>query len=151
MPSPTSAIAAKVAATLEETSALLAAKHGLDPGDLAEYRSTILARFRNPALPDTVWRVGRQPLRKLSRHERFVGPAAEAAERGLAVDALVGAMGAALAFDDPEDEQSVDLQRMLREQDAAEFTAAVTGLDRGHPLFPKVAEVVAARQSELAA
>jgi mannitol-1-phosphate 5-dehydrogenase len=144
-------IAGKVAATLEETSALLAVKHGLDPGQLAEYRSTILGRFRNPALPDTVWRVGRQPLRKLSRHERFVGPAAEAAERGLAVDALVAAMGAALAFDDSEDEQSVDLQRMLREQDAGEFTAAVTGLDPGHPLFARVAEVVAARQSELAA
>ncbi|GAA1984588.1 mannitol-1-phosphate 5-dehydrogenase [Microbacterium pumilum] len=143
------AIAAKVAATLEETSALLAAKHGLDPADLAEYRSTILRRFRNPLLPDTVWRVGRQPLRKLSRHERFVGPAAEAAEQGLSVDALVGAMGAALAFDDPEDAQSVDLQRMLREQDAATFTAAVTGLDPDHPLFAKVAAVVGTRQSEL--
>ena len=142
-------IAAKVAATLEETSALLAATHGLDPADLASYRSTILGRFRNPALPDTVWRVGRQPLRKLSRHERFVGPAAEAAERGLPVDALVAAMGAALAFDDAEDPQSVDLQRMLREQDADELTAEVTGLDPQHPLFARVRDVVAARQRDI--
>src|SRR6478609_2503823 len=112
-------IAAKVAATLEETSALLAAKHGLDPEQLAEYRATILRRFRNPSLPDTVWRVGRQPLRKLSRHERFVGPAAEAVERGLPVDALVAAMAAALEFSDAEDAQAVDLQRMLRELDVA--------------------------------
>ena len=97
-----------------------------------------------------MWRVGRQPLRKLSRHERFVGPAAEAAERGLPVDALVAAMGAALAFDDPEDAQSVDLQRMLREQDAASFTASVTGLEPEHPLFPRVEAIVAARQAELA-
>ncbi|MFC0198015.1 mannitol-1-phosphate 5-dehydrogenase, partial [Microbacterium arthrosphaerae] len=83
-------IAARVAAALQETSALLVAKHDLDPEELAAYRATILRRFRNAALPDTVWRVGRQPLRKLSRHERFVGPAAEAAERGLSVDALVG-------------------------------------------------------------
>lgn len=144
------ATAARVAATLEETSALLAAKHGLDPADLAAYRETILRRFRNPALPDTVWRVGRQPLRKLSRHERFVGPAAEAAERGLAVDSLVDAMGAALAFEDAEDAQSVDLQRLLREQDAASVTASVTGLDPAHPLFPRVEAVVAARQAELA-
>ncbi|GAA1945851.1 mannitol-1-phosphate 5-dehydrogenase [Microbacterium deminutum] len=144
-------IAAKVAATLEETSALLGAKHGLDPAQLADYRATILARFRNPLLPDTVWRVGRQPLRKLSRHERFVGPAAEAAERGLSVDALVGAMAAALAFDDPEDEQSVDLQRMLREQDADTFTGTVTGLEPQHPLFAKISTVVAARQAELTA
>ncbi|MBW9094564.1 mannitol-1-phosphate 5-dehydrogenase [Microbacterium jejuense] len=143
------AIAARVSAALEETSALLAVKHDLDPTSLADYRATILRRFRNAALPDTVWRVGRQPLRKLSRHERFVGPAAEAAERGLAVDALVAAMGAALAFDDTEDAQSVDLQRMLREQDAASVTAAVTGLEPQHPLFAKVEAVVAARQAEL--
>ncbi|HWU28626.1 MAG TPA: mannitol-1-phosphate 5-dehydrogenase, partial [Microbacterium sp.] len=57
------AISTAVAAALEETSALLAVKHGLDPAELAEYRATILRRFANPALPDTVWRVGRQPLR----------------------------------------------------------------------------------------
>lgn len=143
-------IASRVAAALEETSALLVAKHGLDPVDLETYRATILRRFRNPALPDTVWRVGRQPLRKLSRHERFVGPAAEAAERGLPTDALVAAMGAALAFDDPEDAQSVDLQRILREQDAASVTSSVTGLEPGHPLFARVEAIVAARQAELA-
>jgi mannitol-1-phosphate 5-dehydrogenase len=143
-------IAARVSAALEETSALLSAKHDLDAGELARYRATILTRFGNRALPDTVWRVGRQPLRKLSRHERFVGPAAEAAERGLSVDALVDAMGAALAFDDSEDAQSVNLQRMLREQDAASFTAAVTGLEPGHPLFSRVEALVSERQRELA-
>jgi mannitol-1-phosphate 5-dehydrogenase len=143
-------IAGRVSAALEETSALLVAKHGLDPADMATYRETILRRFRNPALPDTVWRVGRQPLRKLSRSERFVGPAAEAAERGLSVDALVAAMGAALAFDDPEDAQSVDLQRMLREEDAASITASVTGLEPDHPLFPRVEAIVTARQEQLA-
>jgi mannitol-1-phosphate 5-dehydrogenase len=144
------AIAAKVSAALEETSALLVAKHGLEPADLASYRETILRRFRNPALPDTVWRVGRQPLRKLSRHERFVGPAAEAAEAGLPVDALVDAMGAALSFDDAEDPQSVDLQRMLRDEDAASVVSSVTGLEPEHPLFPRVQAIVAARQAELA-
>ena len=143
------AIAAQVEAALEETSALLVVKHELDPAVQEQYRHTILARFRNPALPDTVWRVGRQPLRKLSRHERFVGPAAEAAERGLPVTALVSAMGAALAFDDAEDAQSVELQQLLREQDAATFTASVTGLEPEHPLFAQVRAVVESRQAEL--
>lgn len=138
-------IAGQVAATLEETSALLAAKHGLDPAELAEYRRTILQRFANPALPDTVWRVGRQPLRKLSRHERFIGPAAEAAERGLPVDALLTAIDAALAFDDPEDEQSVDLQRRLRTDDPVALAAEVTGLEGAHPLRPAVTEVFGRR------
>ncbi|PZU33116.1 MAG: mannitol-1-phosphate 5-dehydrogenase, partial [Microbacterium sp.] len=143
------AIAAKVSATLEETSALLEAVHGLDAADLADYRATILRRFANPELPDTAQRVGRQPLRKLSRHERFVGPAAAAAERGLSTRALVGAMGAALAFDEPDDPQSVELQQRLRAEDAATFTASVTGLENDHPLFAQVEEVVRARQAEL--
>ena len=46
------------------------------------YVDKILQRFANPYLPDTVDRVGRQPLRKLSRTERLIGPAAELAERG---------------------------------------------------------------------
>lgn len=144
------AVAAQVAATLEETSALLVAKHGLDPAELAEYRATILRRFANPELPDTVGRVGRQPLRKLSRHERFVGPAAEAAERGLPVTALVTAMAAALRFTDADDEQAVELQQRLRSEDAAAFTASVTGLEPAHPLFAQVRQIVEARQAESA-
>ena len=60
-------------------------------------------------------------------------------------------MGAVLAFDDSEDDQSVDLQRLVRELDADAFTASVTGLEPEHPLFARVAAVVAARQDELAA
>ncbi|GAA3631635.1 mannitol-1-phosphate 5-dehydrogenase [Microbacterium awajiense] len=142
-------IAADVEAVLEETSALLVAKHELDPETQAAYRRTILARFRNPSLPDTVWRVGRQPQRKLSRNERFVGPAAEASERDLPVDALVKAMAAALEFDDPDDPQSVELQALLRSEDAAGITAAVTGLELRHPLFARIEAIVAERQQAL--
>ncbi len=144
-------IAARVEAALEETSALLVQKHKLDAQVQGEYRATILRRFRNAALPDTVWRVGRQPLRKLSRHERFVGPAAEAVERGLPVDALVAAMAAALEFTDAEDAQAVELQELLRELDAEAFAARVTGLDADHPLYARVVEIVAARQAALSA
>lgn len=143
------AIAAKVEAALQETSALLVQKHELDPEVQGQYRETILRRFRNPALPDTVWRVGRQPLRKLSRHERFVGPAAEALERGLPVNALVAAMAAALEFQDAEDAQAVELQRLLGELDATAFTAQVTGLEPEHPLFAPIVEIVSARQAAL--
>lgn len=140
-------IAAAVSATLAETSAVLIAKHEFAPDELARYRETILARFRNPALPDTVWRVGRQPLRKLSRHERFVGPAAEAAERGLSTEALVATMGAALSFSSAEDPEAVELQRLLTTKSAAAFTTEVTGLEPQHPLFEAVRDVVAAHQS----
>jgi mannitol-1-phosphate 5-dehydrogenase len=143
-------VAARVTAALEETSAVLVATHGLDSEELARYRATILERFRNPELVDTVQRVGRQPLRKISRNERFVGPAAMAAERGLSSTALVAAVAAALDFDDAEDEQSVELQQLLRSEDALAFTTRTTGLDPEHPLFAAVRDAVQARQNAIA-
>ncbi|MFK4851641.1 mannitol-1-phosphate 5-dehydrogenase [Microbacterium sp. ZW T6_19] len=142
-------IAAQVSACLEETSAVLVAEHGLDPAELAEYRAKILDRFRNPELVDTVQRVGRQPLRKISRHERFIGPGAMAAERGLSSAALTAAVAAALEFDDPADEQSVELQERLRIEDAVTFTASATGLDPEHPLFAAIRDAVIARQEAI--
>jgi mannitol-1-phosphate 5-dehydrogenase len=142
-------IAAAVSATLAETSAVLMAKHDFAPDELARYRETILGRFRNPGLPDTVGRVGRQPLRKLSRHERFIGPAAEAAEQGLPVDALVATIGAALEFSAADDPEAVELQRRLRETETDTLVTEVTGLEAQHPLFPRVREVFAARRAAL--
>jgi len=134
---------------LEETSALLVSKHGLDADAQRAYREKILVRFKNPALPDTVQRVGRQPLRKLSRHERFIGPAAEIAERGTRPTALLEAVGAALRFDVADDEQSVELQARLRSFTAADFVTEACGLDATHPLFSDVVTVVEGVQRTL--
>ena len=97
------AVLAEVRAVLAETKELLVAKHGFAPEVQQEYIETNLARFANEELTDTVERVGRQPLRTLSRKERLVSPAAELAERGISPDALVRAMGAALRFDVSDD------------------------------------------------
>ena len=111
-----------------------------DPG--RRLRQGDLGRFANPSLPDTVERVGRQPLRKLSRHERFIGPAAEIAERGTRPAALLEAIAAALRFDVADDEQSVELQRMLATDSAETIVADVCGLEVTHPLYADLLEVV---------
>jgi mannitol-1-phosphate 5-dehydrogenase len=133
-------VRAKVEAVLAETKSLLVAKYGFAPEQQQAYVEKILGRFANPELPDTVERVGRAPLRKLSRHERFIGPAAELAERGMVADALVEAMGAALAFDAADDEEAQRLQAMLAGQSTDEaLVEEITGLPAGHPLHDAVA------------
>jgi mannitol-1-phosphate 5-dehydrogenase len=143
----TPAIADEVRAVLAETKQLLVAKHGFDPEVQQAYIDKNMVRFANPQLSDTVDRVGRQPLRKLGRNERFVGPAAELAERGLSSDALVRTMGVALKFDVAEDPQSVELQQLLSSVTAEEFVTQVTGLDVAHPLYSDVVAVVQAHQA----
>lgn len=139
------AVAARVERVLAETSALIVAKHGFTEAEQAEYRTTILGRFRNVALPDTVERVGRQPLRKLGRRERFIGPAAELAERGLPFDGLLDAVEAALGFDVAADPESVELQRRLRTDDAETIVREVCGVEPGHPLHERLVATVARR------
>ncbi len=140
------AVAAAVERVLGETSALIVAKHDFSEEEQAGYRAAILERFRNPELPDTVERVGRQPLRKLGRHERFIGPAAELATMGLPVDGLLAAVGAALRFDVPADPESVELRELLGSREPAVLVHEVTGIGAGHPLEPGLVAVVTAAQ-----
>lgn len=142
-------IRAKVAAVLAETSALLVAEHGFEPEVQAAYRDKILTRFANPYLPDTVERVGRGPIRKLSRHDRIVGPAAELAERGMDHGSLMGSFAAALAFTPEGDDEVTQLQGILAGSDADAATSEITGLDRDHPLYPAARDAVAARMAAL--
>ena len=136
-----------VDAVLLETSEYLVATHDFDPDEQAAYRAKTLERFSNPAIDDSVERVGRQPLRKLSRHERFVSPAAEIAEAGGSAVALLGAMAAALRFDAPGDEEAVKLQGMLR--DGTDIVADVMGLTPSDALYEGAAAAVASVRAAL--
>ncbi len=126
---------AEVKAVLEETKALLVAKHEFDPATQEAYLEKNLVRFANPYLTDTPERVGRQPLRKISRHERFIGPAAELAERGLPMDALLRAVRSALRFDAPSDPQTAELADRLSSLTPEAFATEVCGIEPEHPLF----------------
>ncbi|TKV29554.1 mannitol-1-phosphate 5-dehydrogenase [Arthrobacter sp. NamB2] len=137
------AIAGKVRAVLDETKKLLVSKHGFDPSEQEAYVQKILRRFTNQHLPDTVVRVGRAPLRKLSRKERFVGPAAELAEAGIHPAALLEAMRAALSFSAPDDPEVTALAEILASQEPGEATTSITGLGADHPLYGPVRDLIA--------
>jgi len=142
------AVRSALESVLAETSDLLVRRHELDPEVHRSYVQAIIGRFENPHLPDTVTRVGRQPLRKLSRDERFVSPAAALAEDGTEPTALLDAMGAALRFDVADDEQSVELQQLLRsDRSDADVASEITGLDAEHPLHAAFMDRVRAARS----
>jgi mannitol-1-phosphate 5-dehydrogenase len=138
-------VRAAVTGVLGETKQLLVAKHEFSDEAQQAYVDKILQRFANPYLPDTVDRVGRQPLRKLSRTERLIGPAAELAERGIRPRHLLATVEAALSFDVPDDPESVELQRLLRTLTAAEATERICGLTPADPLYADVLAVLERR------
>lgn len=134
---------------LEQTADLITAKHEITEQEQKEYVDIIIKRMSNPFLEDNVERVGRAPLRKLSRNERFIGPASQLAEKGKPFDALLGSIEMALRFQNvPGDEESAELAKILKEMSADEATAKLTGLEKSHPLYEPVQNVVAKVQKD---
>ncbi len=135
---------------LAETKRLLVDKHEFAPEAQQAYVDKILGRFANPYLPDTVERVGRQPLRKMSRTERLIGPAAELAAFGEHPTFLLATVEAAMSFDVPEDPESVELKNILATMTSAEATTRITGLRPGELLFDDVVAIVEKKVSAAA-
>ncbi|EXJ80025.1 mannitol-1-phosphate 5-dehydrogenase [Capronia epimyces CBS 606.96] len=128
---------------LEETAHLISGKHDITEEEQQKYVDTIVSRISNPHLEDVCVRVGRAPLRKLSRNERFIGPAAQLAERGYDVTALVRGVEMALRFQNVEgDAESKELAEILKTTSAEEATTKLTGLEPDHPLYAKILEKV---------
>ncbi|CAO2652829.1 Nn.00g022400.m01.CDS01 [Neocucurbitaria sp. VM-36] len=128
---------------VKETAHLIVNKHGVTIEEQNDYVEQIIERISNHILKDNVERVGRAPLRKLSRKERFIGPAAQLAERGEKIDALLGAIEQAYRFQNVEgDEESVELAKILKEHSAEEVVTKVNGIDKSHPLFERLVPIV---------
>ena len=128
---------------VRETAKLIVHKHGISEQEQEDYRKKIITRISNPHLEDIVERVGRAPIRKLGRQERFVGPAAALAETGGKIDGLLGSIEMALRFQNVEgDEESAELAKILKEKSASEATKHLTSLEESHPLFSKVEDIV---------
>ncbi|KAJ5087503.1 Mannitol-1-phosphate 5-dehydrogenase [Penicillium angulare] len=134
---------------MNETASLIVDKHEITASEQQQYVEKIIKRISNPYLEDSVERVGRAPIRKLGRKERFIGPAAQLAERGARYKALLGSVEMALRFQNVEgDDESVELAKILKENSPADATVQLTGLERTHPLFQSVSDVVYQVQSE---
>lgn len=134
---------------LEETSRLIVGKHGIEAQEQKDYVDKIITRIGNPHLEDAVERVGRAPLRKLSRKERFIAPAAELAEEGKPFGALLDAAEMAFRFQNVEDdEESKELAKIMSENSPEQVVEKVCGLQSDHPLFSHVVEVVKKVQAD---
>ncbi len=89
----------------------------------------IIARFENAALNDSIERVGRDPLRKLGKADRLIGPARLAERAGLRPEKLMLAVAAALYFCGKKDPSCLELIHKTEEPDAGRILREVSGLD----------------------
>jgi mannitol-1-phosphate 5-dehydrogenase len=143
------AIFAEVRGALEETKNLIVSKHGIDEDAQEAYVNKILKRIGNPHLEDAVERVGRAPLRKLSRKERFIGPAAELAEKGQSIKYLLDAIEMTFRFQNvEEDDESKELAKIMAESGPEDVVSKVCGIQTSDKIYPQLLEVVKRVQAD---
>jgi mannitol-1-phosphate 5-dehydrogenase len=94
-----------VKGAMEESARALSKKYGVSLEDIMLHRINLLDRFTNAALRDTCSRVGREPARKLSPHDRLIGSATLALEMGItpAYIAIGAAAGLCRYMNEAED------------------------------------------------
>lgn len=101
--------------TMWESAHLLMKKYGFTEQDMIDYINFIMDRYQTPGIEDLITRVSRSPIRKLQPEERLVGPCVQCEELGLENQRLLEGIAAAFLFDNPEDEQSVELLAFVAE------------------------------------
>jgi mannitol-1-phosphate 5-dehydrogenase len=136
-------IMAEVRGALMETKTLIVSKHEIDEDAQLAYVEKIIKRIGNSHLEDAVERVGRAPMRKLSRKERFVGPAAELAENDQPIKYLLDAIEMTFRFQNvDEDEESKELAQIMSENGPEDVVAKVCGVQPSEKIHPQLVQVV---------
>lgn len=131
-------IAQTVRSAMAESQGALEQKYGLAVGAITHNREDLITRFHNRALGDTVFRLGRDPIRKLAHNDRLIGAALTALEQGVEPVNLVKGIVAALHFDPPEDPVAAQLQAQLQQDGLEAVLQSICGLAPDSPLAQRI-------------
>ena len=97
----------------QESGAAICARHGYSAEEQIAYAQQSLRKYQDAKIADTVERQVRDPLRKLGRHDRLVGPACLALEYQIRPFHIALAIAAALKYANAQDPSAVRLQQMI--------------------------------------
>jgi len=130
----------RVEGATKESATALIAKHAFDPQEIDIYRTSFLEAMKSPYLPDDIKRVIREPIRKLSREERLVGPAMLAFRSGFLPVNLAYLIASTLAVTNPDDPQSRELTDRVVYDGVGRVLAEIAEIPEDHPLSEMVVE-----------
>ena len=130
-------------AGLRESVDGICAKFKADRDWLYAHVDDLLKRFANRSLGDTVYRLGRDPIRKLAAEDRLVGAANLAVEGGGKPVHLAWGIAAALLFNPADDPSAPALQAKIKEKGVEATLAEVSGIQKDSVLGKLVLDAYA--------
>ncbi len=112
-----------------EASAAIVKRFGFDPEDQRHFAAAAIAKYRKREIVDPIERNARDPIRKLARNDRLVGPAALSLEEGGNPVTLARAIAAGLHYDPPGDPAAQKIQTTIRDSGLDAVLRQVCGIE----------------------
>ncbi len=119
---------------MNEAALALIKKHRVSKKEIQDYISNLLKRFANKELRDTIYRVGREPLRKLGPNDRLTGAAKLTMQYNIVPENISVGIASALRYSDTSDKEAVILQNILKSKRIKDVLKEVCGLEKENNL-----------------
>jgi mannitol-1-phosphate 5-dehydrogenase len=123
--------------------------YGLAEAELCDHVTELSRRFDNRALADSIFRLARDPLRKLGPEDRLVGAARFALQQGIVPEGLAWGIAAGLAYDDPRDRRAIELQGLVESEGVDGVLGTLCGLEPSSRQSKRLIDLVIARYTAL--
>lgn len=136
-----------VRGAMEESGLVLIKRYNFDEQKHMAYIEKILTRFENPYLHDDTARVGRQPIRKLGAGDRLIKPLLGTVEYQVKNTNLLIGIAAALNYRNNDDEQAVELAKLILEKGVKQAFSELSGIDANNPIVKQIEEIYTAMQN----
>ncbi|MDF2505677.1 mannitol-1-phosphate 5-dehydrogenase [Clostridium sp.] len=112
----------------------LSKKHNLDIEALNEYSQKLIKRFENFYLQDELFRVGRDPIRKLSSKDRLITPLKLCYNLGMEYNNISYGIAAGFLFNYSGDENAKKIQNSILSEGIHTTICNITGLEENNIL-----------------
>ena len=123
------AIREEALGALGEVSRALQMEYGFTEDEMQGWINGVLSQTNNPIIGDTVLRSAADPIRKLQREDRLIGPLLLCQKNGIEAPHLIRAVGAAYHFLDQADEPSCRLQKAIEQDGIANSIQQISQID----------------------
>lgn len=127
----------------DESSKALILEFGFDPPEQEEWVNAAFQKFSDANVPDPIARNAADPVRKLSRDDRLIGPALLALKHGMQPVGLIEGTMACMAYRDPVTQTSV--ADAIKEKGVDTVLKEICGLMEGEELFNILKEQIVKR------
>ena len=121
-----------------DISEAMAKEYNVDFSELEQYTRDLIERFGNRALKDPVDRVAKDPIRKLSPNDRFVGALKLCEKHGIYPTGIIVGIAAGFLYADKEDEASLKIQADIDEKGLEAVVSQYSGLTAEERYFDTI-------------